>query len=119
MIATLSLSLALAVGTQGTVSAGSHPGSGSMTAPPGGTDAPDIPTYQLVHFGGFGQGTQTGYWEEAVVYAPDQSKPRPMLVLFLAAWVAKGYPLTRARHAEILHALDLRNAARERANPTD
>jgi sugar (glycoside-pentoside-hexuronide) transporter len=42
----------------------------------------------------------------------------PMLVLFLAAWIARDYPLTRARHAEILRALEARNATRHANDST-
>jgi sugar (glycoside-pentoside-hexuronide) transporter len=35
----------------------------------------------------------------------------PGLFVVLGAWVARGYPLTRARHAEILEALEARRAA--------
>jgi len=39
----------------------------------------------------------------------------PAVFVVLGAWVALGYPLTRARHAEILAALDARRAAGTRA----
>ena len=35
----------------------------------------------------------------------------PGVFVVLGAWVARGYPLTRARHAEILEALATRRAA--------
>ena len=38
--------------------------------------------FYQVHIGGFGMGTQTGYWEDFFVYSPDQTKERPLLVVF-------------------------------------
>ena len=83
MIVSSLLALALLAPPQkASVSASAHPGSGSMTAPPNG--AQTRPTMQVfsIHIGGFGKGTQTGFWEEAVIYAPPTTKPRPMLVIF-------------------------------------
>ena len=38
--------------------------------------------FYSVRIGGGGMGTGTGYYEEFIVSAPDQSKPRPLLVVF-------------------------------------
>jgi GPH family glycoside/pentoside/hexuronide:cation symporter len=38
----------------------------------------------------------------------------PGVFVVLGAWVARGYPLTRARHAEILDALAARRSAERR-----
>ena len=38
--------------------------------------------YYTVHFGGGANGTGTGYWEDFIVYAPDQTKPRPLVVVY-------------------------------------
>jgi S-formylglutathione hydrolase FrmB len=70
---------------------------GGITATPAGNRAPkedpNVPPeaspgggmslqVYTVHLNGGVNGTGTGYWEEFTVYAPDQSKPRPMLVAF-------------------------------------
>ncbi len=65
-----------------------HPGSGTMTEPPAGNvppeagPGPETLRFYVIHIGGYGKGTQTGYWEEFMVYAPAQTKPRPLLVVF-------------------------------------
>jgi len=96
-------------GSGGTQPLGGGPGwsqsAGSASTRPTPPPDPDEPpeavpgggkalTYYEVHIGGFGGGTQTGYAEDFMVYAPDQTKPRPLLVVFhkfgvghLDAWV--------------------------------
>jgi pimeloyl-ACP methyl ester carboxylesterase len=71
-----------------TQSNGSHPGSGSM-GPPGGFNlppeagpGPENLKFYVIHIGGFGKGTKTGFWEEFMVYAPSPANPRPLLMIF-------------------------------------
>jgi len=67
---------------------GAHPGSGGMTSPPGynlppeAGPGPENLRFYVIHIGGFGKGTKTGFWEEFMLYAPAPSKPRPLLVVF-------------------------------------
>lgn len=61
----------------------SQPG-GKPGPPESGPSGGMSQMYYTVHFGGGGgaNGTGTGYWEDFMVFAPDQTKPRPMVVVY-------------------------------------
>jgi hypothetical protein len=62
---------------------------GNRTQPPGKPGPPEsgpnggaAQMYYTVHFNGGVNGTGTGYGENFMVFAPDQTQPRPLLVVF-------------------------------------